>query len=419
MRQAELQPITDVGRRFVALAEMHAKEAAERADRHDRDGSFPVEVFDSMKTSGFLTATIPEEFGGLGLSSVHDLTVGLARLGYGDGSTAIAADMHLDFGLQGQRSLRQAREEGDSAQANAVADHLQALGAGAVAMYNGSEPGTDLRHPLVEGLKVDGGWLLTGRKIFATLSPIADLFAVSFRVRDGWEGREGDDLAAYAFIPKGTDGQIIHDNWDALGMRASGSHDVSYRDCFVPEASVQLMGRWGEESEIGLVVASGGNLGLVGCFVGIAEAARDLVIDMVRTRTKAPRNRPIAERHGIQHQVAEMEADLATCRAHLSRQGQILDQELFVRSPSEVSLDELHELNAQFQCAKLVVNRRCIEIVDRALTISGGAGYLTASPLSRMYRDVRAGPFMQPFSPNEAYEYIGKVTLGLPPDVEG
>jgi alkylation response protein AidB-like acyl-CoA dehydrogenase len=81
------------------------------------------------------------------------------------------------------------------------------------------------------------------------------------------------------------------------------------------------------------------------------------------------------------------------------------------RPVADVPIDELRRLVAAFQATKMVVNRKAIEVVDKAMQLSGGAGYLAPSPLGRLYRDVRAEPFMQPFSLNEAYGFIGKVAL--------
>ena len=69
-----------------------------------------------------------------------------------------------------------------------------------------------------------------------------------------------------------------------------------------------------------------------------------------------------------------------------------------------------------YQLAKWVVNRGAIEIVGKAMDVVGGASFMAGHPLARLYRDVRAGPFMQPYSPSEAREYIGKVALGLLPE---
>jgi alkylation response protein AidB-like acyl-CoA dehydrogenase len=103
----------------------------------------------------------------------------------------------------------------------------------------------------------------------------------------------------------------------------------------------------------------------------------------------------------------------------VARTGTTLDAFLTSHGLGPLPMDELHEVMKDFQCTKWVVTRQAIEVVDSALTLSGGAGYLTKSPLSRLYRDVRAGPFMQPFSPNEALEYIGKVSLGQDPSIDG
>jgi alkylation response protein AidB-like acyl-CoA dehydrogenase len=77
-----------------------------------------------------------------------------------------------------------------------------------------------------------------------------------------------------------------------------------------------------------------------------------------------------------------------------------------------MDLDEVHLLMKDWQCSKLVVARTSKDIVDRAMTVCGGASYMSSNTLSRLYRDVRACSFHQPFSPIEAYDFIGRVTLG-------
>src|SRR5262245_18142779 len=95
----ELTATTPEGQRFVSLAETHARMFAARADAHDRAGTFPFENFDELRASGFMAAGVPKEYGGLGVESLHDLMVGMSRLGRGDASTAIAANMHIAGGV--------------------------------------------------------------------------------------------------------------------------------------------------------------------------------------------------------------------------------------------------------------------------------------------------------------------------------
>jgi alkylation response protein AidB-like acyl-CoA dehydrogenase len=410
-----LQPLTESGKRFVALAEQHAADFTTRTAAHDRDGSFPVENIAAMQQSGVMAACVPEELGGLGVRSLHDYTLGMSRLGRGDGSTAIAANMHIFRPWRMTRLWEAAKAAGDLAHAAGLERRLRRIGSGQLLMCACvSEAGTDILHPQLQATKTDGGWLLNGQKIFATMSPAAQLLDVSFRFRDA----QGVDRLAMASVPHDSPGLEIKYNWDALGMRGSGSHDVLFTDCFVPDAALLDLGVWGEWSEPYLTGNMTIAMGLAGVFLGIAETARDLIVEAVKTRRKGPSGRMLAERPAIQQLVAEIEIDLAASRAILGRTAMMADA-FFSQHPVEgVPLDQLHALMKDFQCAKWFVNRKAIDIVDRALTASGGAGYLSKHPLSRLYRDVRAGPFMQPFSPNEAFEYIAKVTLGLDPKLD-
>lgn len=84
--------------------------------------------------------------------------------------------------------------------------------------------------------------------------------------------------------------------------------------------------------------------------------------------------------------------------------------------PGAPPLEAVYPVMKEAQAAKLIVNEAAVRVVDRALTISGGSGYLAKSPLARYYRDVRAGLFMSPFGALEAQEYIARVALDLPPE---
>ncbi|WP_199865467.1 acyl-CoA dehydrogenase family protein [Frankia torreyi] len=397
------------------LAEKHAADFAPRVPEADRTATFQTQNLDEMKASGFTSAPVPVEFGGLGVRSVHDLALGMNRLGRTDPSTAIAINMHLSIVWAADFLHRLAKGTDNAAQTEAMAGLLQQMASGLIAAASNTEPGTTMGWPMTEATKVDEGWSLSGRKTFGTLSPAADLVLVSCRTARG----DGTYESGFAIVPGGAPGMTFLDDWDTLGMRSSGSNGAVYDGCLLPESSMMSGASWGDSGGVmGVSLGAVTNLGLIAAFVGIAEAARDLAIDLARTRTKQPSGAPVAHRYGIQHAVAEMEADLATCRAHLSWAGRLLDERVANVAPQDLNIQDLYAIQGQFQCSKLVVNRKAIDVVDKALQISGGSGYFSSSPLSRMYRDVRAGPFMQPYSPNEVYEYIGQVALGLPPAIQ-
>jgi alkylation response protein AidB-like acyl-CoA dehydrogenase len=409
----ELLAITEAGKHFVALAEEHAADFAMRAEQHDREATFPFENFETMSKSGFLSALVPRDFGGLGVESLHDVMVGLSRLGRGDASTAIAANMHLTGSSMMARLMRRAQAEGDTKAVAALAELLVQLGAGQLVMcFPATEPGTDLAHPMMEATPVEGGYLLNGRKIFGTISPAAHVFFPSVRIpRDGGHYHMGT-----AMVTRETPGLEIKNNWDALGMRASGSGDIVFTNCFVPEDRVfAVRDNYGKLGGDFVEIVLNGNLPLVATFLGVAETAGALAVKTAIGQRKGPNQRSLGDRVPIQQLVAEIEIDLSVSRAICERVGSMADAFLKKYAITDAPVDVSNALMKEFQCMKYVVNRKAVDVVDRAMIVCGGSAYMSKHLLSRLYRDVRAGPFMQPFAPYEALEYIGKVALGMEP----
>jgi alkylation response protein AidB-like acyl-CoA dehydrogenase len=408
-----LAPLTDAGRRFVALAEEHSSEIAKTAADNDRNARFPHAAFEAMQKSGFLGACVPADLGGLGVESVPDLVAGLNRIGRGDGSTALAVNMHVSQVWLLAWHWRCLRESG-LPHVQFLGGYLRQIGERGLLMASAvAEAGTDILHPRATAVPQEGGtWLLNGHKLFGTLSPAAHVFQTTCRV----EGPEGPRFAV-ASVPRNVPGVAVQDNWDAVGMRASGSHDIVFQNCRLPSFAVAVLGPWGEWSEAYLSGNIVITLGLVAVFLGVAEAARELALASVKTQKRGTAGRPPSERPAVRHGIAQIEVELAAARAMVSRTAGVVGDYFASHRSGSCAMDDLHELMKDFQCTKAFVTQKAVEIVDRAMSVVGGSAYLTRNPLSRLIRDVRAGSFMQPFSPNEASEYIGRVALGLEPTV--
>jgi alkylation response protein AidB-like acyl-CoA dehydrogenase len=386
----ELTANTETGARLVLLAESLADELATRAALHDREASFPHASVDALKRAGYFTAPIPTEHGGLGVTSVHDVVVASSRLARGDASVAIGVNMHLVILLNIVRRWQAAVAADDERRATAFGASMQAVARDGVVIAAAiSELGQDLTRPRTTATRTPSGWRIDGRKSFCTGSPAATVFYASVTSVDD----DGVERYGYAQVPTDAAGVDIEGDWDALGMRASGSHSVTFSGVEIPRSA--LLG--------GFVAGDGDaymerNL-VAGLFhasasLGIAESAASAAAGAL-----AARGEPDAHARTL---LAQNVVELGACRATLSRAAALVDD----------SDEHFVALFAQTQAAKTFVNETATRIVDRALTLSGGAGYLNGHPLARAYRDVRAGSFMHPLGANRAYDLLGDAALG-------
>ena len=440
----ELKAHTDAGARLVSIAEKLAGQLAARAAEHDRDGTYPFEAIDALKAARYFAAPVPVELGGLGVSSAHDLVVASSRLARGNASVAIGVNMHLAAVQNMERRLQVALAAGQDPRARGFASSLERIAReGVVLAAAVSERGQDLTRPGTVARQTDSGWRIDGQKLFCTMSPGATHLYVSVRYTDA----RGVERYAYAMVPTDAAGVTVHDDWDALGMRASGSNSVSFDGVELPESGIRGGFKAGDATPY-----MERNL-LAGLFhaaasLGIAESADLLARRAIAARVRTPNFTPTThpQTQGATHvpahlpptdgtqarpatpprisetgvararmQVADNSIDLAAARGVLARAATLIDQHRAANPTSDGTAAQLAALFAEAQAAKAFIGEASTRIVDRALALSGGAGYLNGSPLARAYRDVKAGTFMHPLGANRAYDYLADVALDQPP----
>lgn len=394
-----LYPLTDRQARFMAQAQELAAVFHRRAAEHDRAGSFPHENFADIRRAGLPGWVVPKSFGGEGASLLETVLV-VETLAIGDGSTALALTMHFQtLGAAAENRnwpealfaqiCRAAVERG--ALVNAVASEPE-LGSPS----RGGKPKTTAK-PVAAAGRQPSGWLLNGRKTFASLSPTLDYMLVPAALEDGSDG-----IAIFVVTPG--PGVVIEETWDALGMRATGSHDVVLTDVFVPTerlippAPGQYQGKPKSNAWFALTVSA--------AYLGVAEAALRSAADYTQGRVPTALGKPIAELESIQRHLGQAELLIHQAQLTLYHTAELWD-----RYP-----DRRGRLEESLLVAKYTATNHAISACDHCLRAVGGAGMSKSLPLERYYRDVRGG-LNHPVNDDQALLLLGRMVLERYPRV--
>lgn len=349
---------------------------AERAARVDADDAFVADNYELLKQAKLMSALVPSELGGGG-ASLGAMSAVLRELAGGCGSTALALSMHQHLVAATVWKVR--RGQPGKALLDKVLDGERVLVSTGARDWTASN-GTAVR---------DGdGYRVSGRKAFASGSPVGD-----FLITSAPSEAEGEVL--HFAVPLAADGVRIERDWATLGMRATGSHTVVLEDVFVPAQAIAMRRPAGPYPAAFNVVLGVALPLITSVYVGVAEQAAALVTESLRGRTDAV----------SALLVGEMQNRLTVAQLAVADMVRIAD-----------GLDfppELWVSTAMLTRKTLAVDA-ALATTEKALEATGGAGFYRRFGLERLLRDAHAGQF-HPLPEKRQQLFCGRVALGLDP----
>lgn len=387
--------------RLLALANRLGRERfAARAATWDREASFPFANYDDLREAGLLALCVPQAFGGEGADFATYCMVG-AEIGRFCGATALTYNMHicstmwtgmLSDGIDmtaGQRAEHEARRELHFARV--VGDgavYAQPFSEGSAAAAGKAPFGTTAR-------KVEGGWVLNGRKIFASLSGAADYYGILCTEDRGDHHPDMRDTL-YIAVPGKADGLTVTGDWDPMGMRGTVSRTLLLKDVFVPDQE-QLMPR-------GVYYRAAQTwpamfFTLSPTYLGVAQAAYDFTVQYLRG--EVPGQPPVKRRMYPTKQIA-----VAQMRIQLENMRSIFWRVIHEAKPNPTKDERL-----RLYAAHYTVMEGANDIARLAIRTCGGQSMLKDLPLERLYRDSRCGALMLPWTAELILDRMGRETL--------
>jgi alkylation response protein AidB-like acyl-CoA dehydrogenase len=391
-------------RSLLALAhELGCTNFAPRAAQWDEAASFPFANYDDLRQAGLLALCVPQADGGLGADYASYMMVA-AEIGRFCGATALTYNMHICSTMwtgvladsiemtgaqRAEHGRRRALHFRRVVQDGAI--YAQPFSEGSAAAAGRAPFGTTAR-------KVEGGWLVNGRKIFASLSGAADYYGVLCTENKGDEKPDVRDTL-YLAVPATSAGFAIAGDWNPLGMRGTVSRNLSFQDVFVSDDE-QLLPRGvyfkGAQTWPAMFFT------LAPTYLGLATAAYDFTVSYLRGEVAG--EPPVKRRMYPTKQIA-----VAQMRIQLEAM-----KSLFVRAIQEAAPNPSRDARMRLYAAQYSVMEGANDIARLAIRTCGGQSMMKHLPLERLYRDSRCGSLMLPWTAELVLDRMGRETLYQP-----
>lgn len=372
-----------------------AKDFATRAGQHDAERSAPVENYEKLRDAGFYGLTIPKDYGGKG-AGMLGYVVAIEELAQGCPATALSWNMHA--------SATAGIIEHPDVPEN-MKRHVAelAINQGKLMCTSVSEPASSSLiaqsyTPSLQAVKVNGGHRLNGKKAFASMFESSDYVYLYAHPAE-----DSNPQASIGFLaPTKADGIVVQDVWDTLGMRATRSNTVKYKEAFVPDELVLHK----TDAFLNSFIIQGANWSFgsfAAVYYGVGLGALKWARELLTTRNAKGYSQPMAYHPSIRRRLGEMYADMEAARLSIYHAAWYSD----THGPSR-------ETFANFLRAKYIIGQSVSRTIRNASIACGVHGLMKTMPFERILRDATTAPIMPP-NEDACLDQIGLLDSGLNP----
>ncbi len=354
--------LTDDQKAIQRLARDFAQnEVRPRAEEMDREEAFPYELVADMAELGFMGLPFPEEYGGSGADTVS-YALAVMEIARVDASTAITMAAHISLGAAPFYLF--GTEEQKQRYLVPLAQGKTLWGFGLTEPNAGSDAGNvQTKAPLV-----NGNWVINGSKAFITNSGTTITGGTTITAVTGTRA-DGKPEISNIIVPQDTPGFTRSKKYKKMGWRASDTRELSFADAKVPEGN--LLGQRGEGYHQFLQVLDGGRISVAALSVGLAMGAYDEALQYSKDRIAF--GKPISKFQAIQFKLVDMLCEIEHAKM------------MVIKAAWEK--DQGREFEQTASLAKLYSGEVSRRVVNEAVQIHGGYGFMDEYPVSRMYRD--------------------------------